>query len=272
MNLDKLPFVKPYNKTNTLSKQTCSFIPKGPKFFAAFTYLDNMPVCVFIDNNNKQTIKYACFKEELCLGTLFYGTYIHNYFVCETIYYYKNEKVIDQLPLIKYILENMIRESDYAESVSFKLPHMSNSNFILECSNIPYTVYGILQNSRLLTINYILGGFQIKKRAETEDVYELFVLNELSVPVFYSTALVNDFKTSNFLNKLFCKKTNYKNIEFSDSEEESDCKPESKSEIVSNIFVGCLFIPEFKKWKPYGIKNIDFIKTIQFIEKKNIMI
>ena len=269
MNLDKLPFVKPYNKTNTLSKQTCSFIPKGPKFFAAFTYLDNMPVCVFID-------KYACFKEELCLGTLFYGTYIHNYFVCETIYYYKNEKVIDQLPLIKYILENMIRESDYVESVSFKLPHMSNSNFILECSNIPYTIYGILQNSRLLTINYILGGFQIKKRAETEDVYELFVLNELSVPVFYSTALVNDFKTSNFLNKLFCKKTNYKNVEFSDSEEEVESKSESEigsiKQISNNIFVGCLFIPEFKKWKPYGIKNIDFIKTIQFIEKKNIML
>ena len=87
MNLDKLPFVKPYNKTNTLSKQTCFFIPRGPKFFVAFTYLDNMPVCIFIDNNNKQTIKYACFKEELCLGTLLYGTYIQNYFVCETIFF-----------------------------------------------------------------------------------------------------------------------------------------------------------------------------------------
>ena len=273
MNLDKLPFVKPYNKTNTLSKHTCFFIPKGPKFFAAFTYLDNMPVCIFIDSNNKQTIKYACFKEELCLGTLFYGTYIQNYFVCETIYYYKNEKVIDQLPLLKYILENMIRESDYGECISFKLPHMSNSNFILECSNVPYNVYGILQNLRLLSINYILGGFQIKKRVDTEDVYELFVLNELSVPVFYSTALVNDFKTSNFLNKLFCKKINYKNVEFSDSEDEIETKGVSTLCLESKpIYVGCLFIPEFKKWKPYGNKNIDFIKTIQFIEKKNIML
>ena len=98
-------------------------------------------------------------------------------------------------------------------------------------------------------------------------MYELFVLNELNVPVFYSTALVNDFKTSHFINKLFCKKINYKNVEFSDSEEESNLETKP-----NNIYVGCLFIPEFKKWKPYGIKNIDFIKTIQFLEKKNIVI
>ena len=63
MDLMKMPFVKPYNKTNTLSKQTGLFIPKGPKYFACFTYLDNKPVCVFIDQDKEQTIHYVSFKE-----------------------------------------------------------------------------------------------------------------------------------------------------------------------------------------------------------------
>ena len=272
MDLNKLPFLKPYNKTNTLSKNTCLFIPKGPKYFAAFTYIDNKPACVFIDHYNKQTIKYVSFKEELCLGTLFYGTIIQKYFVCETIYYYKNEKVIDQLNLIKFILENMIKDSDYEGCISFKLPHMSNNNFILECSNIPYNIYGILQNSHLLKISNLLGGFEIKKRIDSEDTYELFALNESNIPVFYSTALVNDFKTSNYLNKLFNKKTNYTNVEFSDSDEELDeiIQKTVSKHLCKPVYVGCLYVPEFKKWKPYVYKNIDSISTIHILEKKNI--
>ena len=39
-----------------------------------------------------------------------------------------------------------------------------------------------------------------------------------------------------------------------------------------DVFVGCLFISEFKKWKPYNLKPPDFIKKIQYVEKKNIEI
>ena len=261
MDLMKMPFVKPYNKINTLAKQTCLFIPKGPKYFACFTYLDNKPVCVFIDQDKKQSIHYVSFKEELCLGTLIYGTLIKNNFVCEHIYYYKNELVKEQLPILKSILESMIRDSEYLGSISFKLPHMVNQSYILECSNLPYTIYGILQGNNILVVQNILGGFQIKKRVDTEDVYELFVLNELNESVFYSTALVNDFKTSHFLKHLFYKRTpTYKSIEFSDSEEE---------EIIErDIYVGCLYISEFKKWKPYGIKPQDTLNKIHYLEKK----
>ena len=52
--------VKPYDKTNTLSKQLSLFIPKGPKFFAWFTYLDNKPVCLFIDKDGKKN-SILCF-------------------------------------------------------------------------------------------------------------------------------------------------------------------------------------------------------------------
>ena len=184
----------------------------------------------------------------------------------EQIFYLKNEIVKDkQLEIIKFILEHFIKDSEYLGSISFKLPYMKNKSFILEASKLPYNVYGILQGTRIFLLQNILGGFQIKKRDETEDVYELFVLNEQNISIFYSTALVNDFKTSNFLKSLFYKnKKNYKNIEFSDSEDEEIIK--------QNIYVGCLYIAEFKKWKPYSIKNQDYLEKILYFEKNNILI
>ena len=270
MNLDQLPTVKSYHKTNTLHKQTCLFIPKGPKFFACFTYLNNKPCCMFVDiKNNTKEPHYVCFKEELSLGTLLYGTLIKNNFVCEHIYYYKNEKVDDkqnQLELIKFVLQNMTKDSEYLGSISFKIPQMSNSSCILEASNLPYQVYGIVQGLRMFVLHTVLGGFQIKKRPETEDVYELFTLNDEHQSVFYATALVNDFKTSHFLKTIFYKKRlTYKNVEFSDDEDDAE-------EVQDKIYVGCLYISEFKKWKPYVLKNQDLLKKILFLEKNNIVI
>ena len=89
-------------------------------------------------------------------------------------------------------------------------------------------------------------------------------MNDDGSYAYYSNALVNDFKTSHFLKMLFYKRrANYKSIEFSDDEYEENER---------DIFVGCLFIPEFKKWKPYIVKTADFLKKIQFSEKKNIEI
>ena len=34
------------------------------------------------------------------------------------------------------------------------------------------------------------------------------------------------------------------------------------------IYVGCLYISEFKKWKPYGIKPQDTLNKIHYLEKK----
>jgi len=264
MDINKLPYIKQYERINALTNATCMYIPKGAKMFACFTYVDNKPSCIFINRDGKQMMNYVSFKEELCLGTLIYGTLVKNIFVCEHIYFYKNEPAKVQLPLIKTVLETMVRDSDYLGSISFKLPYMANSSFILECSNLPYSTYGILQNSKLLVIQTILGGFKIMKRPETEDIYELFVLNANNTFDFYTTALVNDFKTSHFLKTLFYKKKkSYKSIEFSDSEDEEIIDREH--------FVGCLYIPEFKKWKPYEIKQPDFIKKIHFIEKNIVL-
>jgi len=253
----ELPIVPLYNRTNKLGNGLSLFIPKGPKFFASFTYLNNKPICYLIDKTGKKENKYVSFKEELSTGTLLYGTLISNYFVCEHVYMYKNETVKDTLATIKDIL-GMIKDSDYLGSISFKLPHMATNSLLLECSNLPYPIYGIVQNKNIYILQNVICGFQIKK-CEGEDIYKLYALNEKEF-VYYSSALVNDFKTSHFLKSLFYKKkANYKSIEFSDSEEEENEK---------DVFVGCLYIVEFKKWKPYTIKYADSIQQIMYVEKK----
>jgi hypothetical protein len=261
-----------YDLTNNLTKNTCLFIPKGPKVFAWFTYYNNQCICLFYNQEQgKIFTQYVAFKEELSLGTILYGTLIDNHFVCETIHLYKNESVggnfITKLNLIKDLLKFSIKDSELT-SISFKLPQMSNTKILLECSNLPYQIYGILQidnqsRPKIAILSHLFGHFDIK-RDSLEDVYNLHTLND-GITTFYSTALVNDFKTSHFLKKIFRIKKTYKNIEFSDDEDENE-------KIVETMCVSCIYIHEFKKWKPYIVKHgiPDSAKTIVFKEKKNI--
>jgi hypothetical protein len=56
----------------------------------------------------------------------------------------------------------------------------------------------------------------------------------------------------------FKNKPTYKTIELSDSEEE---------EATGDFIVQCLFIPEFKRWKPYTSKPME-ISCIRVIKSK----
>lgn len=279
--MDKLiPLFPKINKinydmiSNLKNSSTCLFIPKGPKLFAWFTYYNNKSICLFYNQDHEKIFtKYVSFKEELSLGTILYGTLIDNHFVCETIHLYKNETVggnfLTKINLMKDILKFSIKDSEFEEQISFKLPQMSNSKILLECSNLPYNVYGILQidnRPKIIVLHHLFGHFHIKKDESLEDVYNLYTLENQQF-VFYSTALVNDFKTSHFLKKLFRIKTTYKNIEFENTDLENDMTKELK-----DLFVSCIYIHEFKKWKPYISKNgvPDSTKTIVFKEKKNI--
>ena len=256
----ELPIVPLYHRTNKIKNGSIAmFIPKGPKFFASFMYLNNKPICYLIDSKGKKEHKYVSFREELSTGTLLYGTLVSNQFVCEHVYLFKNQKVKDNMDVLKDIL-GMIKDSDYLGSISFKLPYMATHSLLLECSSLPYPIYGIVQNKQILLLQNMICGFQIKRCGE--DIYQLYALNDEKQLIYYSNALVNDFKTSYFLKSLFYKKkANYKSIEFSDSEDEENQK---------DVFVGCLYIVEFKKWKPYSIKFPDFIQNIMLVEKKNI--
>ena len=263
-----------YDLTTHLTKpmSICLFIPKGPKLFAWFTYYNNQSICLFYNQDQAKIFtKYVCFKEELSLGTILYGTLVDNNFVCETIHLYKNESVggnyVNRLNIMKELLKFSIKDS-HLESISFKLPQMTSTKILLECSNLPYQVYGILQidnRPKMIILHHLFGHFGIKKDS-LEDVYNLYSLNENNELVLYSTALVNDFKTNHFLKKIFNIKKTYKNIEFSDDEDIIENENEK------DICVSCIYIHEFKKWKPYVLRKDgpDYIKTIVLKEKKNI--
>ena len=269
--------IQKFDVVHSISKQSALFIPKGPKYFAWFTYYEKNPICILlpIENNKIQKLVhcFVSFKEDLCkgTGTILYGTLLDNRFITENLYY-KQVKIQvsyhEKLRMIKDILLE-INTSNYSKSISFHFPYISKQRYILEASNMPYQVYGILQlfnSPRIFILNQRTKTFLAKKREETEDVYELYAYDEKGLLQFTNTALINDFKTSFFMKKnMFKNKDNYKNIEMSDSEEE---------EYLGDIVVTCIFIPEFKRWKPISTKNkcIDTIREIKMTEKKNIYI
>lgn len=269
--------IQKYEIIHSIAKQQCIFIPKGPKYFAWFTYYEKNPICIFLPIENNQIQKlvhcFVSFKENLCkgVGTILYGTLLDNKFIAENVYYKDirihasyNEKLI----IIKDILLD-INTSNYSKSISFHFPMICKQRYILEASNMPYQVYGILQlfnTPRIYILHQKFRTFLAKKREEIEDVYELYAYDDKGILQYTNTALINDFKTSFFMkNSMFKNKHNYKNIEMSDSEEE---------EYLGDIVVSCIFIPEFKRWKPFTTKNksIDTIKEIKMAEKKNIYI
>ena len=167
----------------------------------------------------------------------------------ENLYYDKGSVVYlsytDKLERMKTLMEH-IQKCEFKESLQFYLPKMVERHHLLEASNMPYPVYGIvsLQLMRMFVLNHAFCTFLVKLREDMEDVYELYALDDTHSLQFVSTALINDFKTSHLMKKLAYKnKPTYKNIELSDSEEE---------EILGEFCVQGLFIPEFKRWKPYA--------------------
>jgi len=265
--------IESFQKTSTLPQGLCAILPKGPKAFAWFTYLDKRPICIFlpVDGNEiqKATHSYVSFQEHLSEGTIFYGTLLQRQFIIENLYYDKGERVFlsysDKLNRTKELLED-IQKCEFKESVQFYLPKLAQQHLLLEASNMPYAVYGILsvQQSRLFVLSNVMCTFLARRREEMEDVYDLYAIDTESTESknalhFYSTALINDFKTSHLMKRLsFRNKPNYKNVELSDSEEE---------ESLGEFCVQCLFVPDFKRWKPYASKSTD-ISSIRDIKLK----
>jgi len=261
--------IESFQKTNTISGLGV-LIPKGAKAFAWFTYLHKHPICILlhIEGNEIQKIShaYVSFKENLSLGTIVYGTLLKEQFIIENLYYDKGVLVylsyLEKLERMKSILEN-IQRCECKESIQFYLPKMVERHHLLEASNMPYPVYGIvvLQQMRMFILNHVFCTFLVKKREDTEDVYELYALDDQHNLQMVSTALINDFKTSHFMKRhAYKNKATYKNIELSDSEEEED---------LGDFFVSALFIQEFKRWKPYASNSgpPSFLRDVKLKER-----
>jgi len=262
--------IESFQRTSFLSPGINVFIPKGPKAFAWFTYLEKRPICIFllVEGNEiqKVTHHYVSFQEHLSLGTILYGTLLQQQFIVENLYYEKGAQVFlsysDKLQRMKEILGD-IQKCEFKESIQFYLPKMCQQRLLLEASNMPYAVYGILslQQTRLFVLANTMCTFLAKRREEMEDVYDLYALDDQQNIQIYSTALLNDFKTSHMMKRLaFKNKPHYKNVELSDSEDE---------ETLGEFCVQCLFVPDFKRWKPYTSKSapISLIRDIKLKER-----
>ena len=161
--LKRFPDIKlSYDKTlhNKVYADLFMIIPKGPKAFLWFTYIDNNNVAILLILNKHGNIKSVdvypmCFNRVLSLGTLIYGTYFdingRHHFTFEEIYTYKGVNVAgkslaDKLNIYTEIFGKELLQKTYNNS--FIMPGLpiwtANYNSAVEIANsLPYKVYGI---------------------------------------------------------------------------------------------------------------------------------
>lgn len=262
-----------YTNCNNINPSTTSIlIPSGKKYTATFKEENKKPLCILYDIEHKiHKSVYVSFDPILTLGTTLYGTLIDNIFVCENITYYKNTKINKGMKyaykLIEHILNTYIKFSHIRNITNFKLPYMTNAEPIFKASEMNYPVYGIVQlrpKPFIYKLSNLFGNFIVYKDTELNDVYHLYVMN-YKEEFFYGNAFVNDIKSSYLLRKIFKNKKNYKNIEYSDEEEQENLTNEKENEIEKH-YVTCLYLPTYKKWKPYKYnprKMVDSYKKIK---------
>ena len=107
--------------------------------------------------------------------------------------------------------------------------------------------------------NKLLATFRISPTTN-QDLYNLFISNgSESNEIFYDLALIDSYKTSVFMNKLFRyikENNNLDYLEESDDEEEFENIDENKfTNINKSLLIECEYNYKFKKWMPRKISK-----------------
>lgn len=258
-----------YTRVNTLSNnKTYILIPRGKKVFIYFTS-DNDKPCVKLYDKDKKYIKkiYICFNEELSIGTIMYGTLIKSTFIAENLCVYKNISLqhnLNNFNTLQSVLSTELKNTE--NTINIKLPFMCNTRSMLYITNVSYPVYGIIEYGykfNIFIIHNLFANFIIKKDDSILYRYNLYIKNNNEI-ILHTNAFINDIKTTFLIDTLFKKQKNYKNIEYSDSENEINDVVTTVSKTIT-----CVYIPELKKWKPYVIckgNSVDIFKKISQIE------
>jgi hypothetical protein len=133
-----------------------------------------------------------------------------------------------------------------------------------------------VQMSKSINKNVDNYGYNFKVTASiTPDIYNLYILDN-NKEIFYDYALIDSYKTSVFMNDLFRKIKENKNLDLleeSDNEEEfENIDLEKYVNLGKSYIIECFYNKKFKKWIPKNLaKNniiIDKIK-INLIKNKN---
>ena len=229
-------------------------IPKGKKSLLWFTYYNDQNVCFLLELNKKNikkiTLYPLCFDSKLSYGTILFGTHFThkntNFFSCENIHFYKGKKVeyfnfTKKIDLFHNIFSNEISQKIYAKSMLFVgLPiiHTNYNKLMQNIQDIDYPVHSIQIQKRFKSHpSGYYSGFQrnkqlcfLVKATIYDDIYHLYYNNN-GMPEYYDIALINDYKTSVFMNNLFRtikENNNLDLLEESDDEEEFQNVNEAK--------------------------------------------
>jgi len=263
--------------------------PKGKKCYLWFTYIEKKLLAIIIFLNNKNIYDYSNefyefpieYNHTLCFNNiLLFGYYFTNltnniknhYFIIENIFNYN-------------IYNKILEKNDYNDNYNYKLqlfnkilPKLKNiNNFFIKLPiilnnndnifkliyKLDYNIFSInvFSDSKYLgcynlnnndNLNKIFATFKITP-CISPDLYNLNILNG-NKEEFYDLALIDTFKTSKFMNKLF---RNIKENNDLDKLEESDCEDEFENISIDkyvylekSYFIECEYNNKFKKWIP----------------------
>ncbi len=236
--------------------------------------------------------KYLCYNNILLYGYYFkdfiknkeYNNNIINYFVIENVYnfniynkliesnsynyYYKNKLELFSkiLPLIENTNNFYIKLPIILDNIDNLYKTIYNINYnifsISAYTNYKYLGNYILNNNNNNNNNNnLLATFKITPNI-SNDIYNLFILNN-NKEIFYDLALIDSYKISIFMNKLFRnikENNNLDTLEESDSEEEFENIENNKYVYLEKTYnIECLYNYKFKKWIPQKISKNNII-------------
>jgi len=261
--------------------------PKGRKSFIWFTYHEKELLCILIllnDNNilNENNVYYKLnnnFNNNLCYNNvliqcIFIKNKTTNYIIIDNIFNYNNYNNIIQeynylhnfnskIKLYKNTI-NMIYNNNINQ---FYIPIIdTNINTLYnKIYNIDYKIHSIsifndtkfmgnyiFQNNILFT-NNIRANFYIKSDYNA-DMYLMYILDNQNNYIFYDYLLIDSYKLSIFMNKIFRYIKENENLDFlEESDDEDEFENISKDKFINiekSEIIQCIYNYKFKKWMP----------------------
>jgi hypothetical protein len=244
-----------------------------------------------------------CYNNVLLIGTYFYkynnnNKSLQHYYVIDSVLNYNYYNAIirandnncfnSKLNLCKKVVQAISNSTfninlgiilDNYDSI-FKIIYKLNYDiYCVGCySNNKYLGNFILniQLSKTINKNETNYGYNFKVTATlTPDIYNLYIL-ENNKEIFYEYALIDSYKTSVFMNDLFRKIKENKNLDLleeSDDEEEfENIDLEKYVDLGKTYIIECFYNRKFKKWVPKNLAKNNYIidkNKINLIKNKN---
>ena len=242
-----------------------------------------------------------CYNNVLLVGTYFYKKYKSNftyhYFVLDNIINYNiynnilntylSNNFTVKLNICKNVLHFIVNTSlnvylknnyfnvylgiildsyDTLFKVIYKLDY---EIYCISCYNSNKYLGNFIITNKLINTNEKKYGYNFRVSAcITQDIYNLYIL-ENNKETFYDYALIDSYKTSVFMNSLFRRIKENKNLDLleeSDSEEEfENTNLEKYVDLNKTYIIECIYNKKFKKWIPTNLAKTNIISNKNII-------